>query len=61
MPINLEEFEKSLAENKVYDAWQYIESLRETLSYMSVSYEMLLKVHEHRVSTLKSVENDIIN
>lgn len=61
MSLDFKEFEKNLAVNKVYNAWQYVESLRETLGYMSISYEMLLKVHEHRVSTLKSVENEIIH
>lgn len=53
--------EKTLAEHKVYDAWQYVKSLQETLGYMSVSYNMLTKVHNHRVITLAAVEQDIIH
>ncbi|MCH1978246.1 hypothetical protein MCG44_00565 [Lawsonibacter sp. OA9] len=60
MAVDLKEFKKKLAENKVYDAWQYVESLKETLGYMSVSYDMLVKVHEHRVNTLKVVEQDLL-
>ena len=58
MAVDLKTVEKTLAEYKVYDAWQYVESLRETLGYMSVSYEMLTKVHGHRVLTLKDVQQE---
>jgi len=60
MPIDISRLERTLAEHKVYDAWQYIKSLQETLRYMSVSYNMLLKVHDHRVTTLAAVGQDII-
>lgn len=40
---------------------QYVKSLQETLGYMSVSYNMLTKVHDHRVSTLATVEQNIIH
>lgn len=59
MNIDTKKLEKVLAENKVYDAWQYVQSLMETLDYMSVSYEMLAKVYEHRVNTLNKVQQDI--
>lgn len=59
MNIDIKKLEKVLAENKVYDAWQYVQSLMETLDYMSVSYEMLAKVYEHRVNTLNKVQQDI--
>lgn len=60
MNIDMKQLEKTIAENKVYDAWQYVQSLLETLGYMSVSYEMLLKVHEHRVNTLQKAQHDIL-
>ena len=60
MPIDISRLERTLAEHKVYDAWQYIKSLQETLGYMSVSYNMLLKVHDHRVTTLAAVGQNII-
>lgn len=60
MPIDISRLERTLAEYKVYDAWQYVKSLQETLGYMSVSYNMLLKVHDHRVTTLATVGQDII-
>lgn len=56
MAVNMNELKKKLAEHRVYDAWQYVESLRETLGYMSVSYEMLKTVYEHRKETLKATE-----
>lgn len=60
MAIDIGSLKKALAEHKVYDAWQYVESLQETLGYMSVSYNMLIKVHDHRVSTLAATKQDII-
>lgn len=61
MSIDFSVLERTLAEHKVYDAWQYVKSLQETLRYMSVSYNMLTKVHDHRVTTLAAVERDIIH
>ena len=43
MAINYKDLEKALAQNKVYNAWQYVQSLNETLTYMNVSYKMLAK------------------
>ena len=60
MNIDIKKFEKTIAENKVYDAWQYVQSLLETLSYMSISYEILLKVHVHRVKTLEALNQEKI-
>ena len=60
MAIDLKLLEKRLAEYKVYDAWQYVQSLRETLGYMNISYEILLNVYEHRCNTIEKVENNII-
>lgn len=61
MSIDLKLLEKRLAEYKVYDAWQYVQSLQETLSYMNISYELLLKVYEHRCNTIDTIQNDKIN
>lgn len=58
MAINYKDLEKALAQNKVYNAWQYVRSLNETLMYMNVSYGMLKKVHEHRASVLQQVQNE---
>jgi len=56
MNIDLKTFQKSLAQHKVYDAWQYIESLRETLTYMNISCELLEKVYAHRLKALSALE-----
>jgi hypothetical protein len=58
MAINYKDLEKKFAQNKVYNAWQYVQSLNETLMYMNVSYEMLKKVHEHRILVLQQVQNE---
>lgn len=60
MTIDLKAFQKSLAQQKVYDAWQYVQSLRETLTYMNVSYELLEKVYEHRIRVLSTQEQKIM-
>ena len=61
MKIDIIKLKKTMAEHKVYNAWQYVQSLLETLKYMSISYEMLLKVHEHRKNTLKEIQNDVLS
>lgn len=38
MNIDFRLLERSLAEHKVYDAWQYVKSLHETLGYMNMSF-----------------------
>ena len=58
MIYDFKNFEKILAQNKVYDAWQYTQSLCETMSYMELSYEMLKKVHQHRKETLANVKKE---
>ena len=61
MTVDFNELERKFAENKVYNAWQYVQSLCETLGYMEVSYEMLGKVHEHRKDTIQLVNKEIFN
>jgi len=60
MTLDLEVFQKSLAQQKVYDAWQYIESLTETLTYMNVSCGLLEKVYAHRIGALSNQEQKIM-
>lgn len=60
MAFDLKEFQKDLAHNKVYNAWQYVESLCEILSYMTASYELIDNVYSHRVNSLKSKEQEIM-
>ncbi len=61
MTVDFNELERKLAENKVYNAWQYVQSLCETLGYMEVSYEMLGKVYEHRKDTTEMEQHSIIS
>lgn len=57
--INFKELKKVLAENKVFDAWQYVYSLCETMSYMEASFELLTAVYDYRKRTLKNIEQEI--
>lgn len=61
MNIDFKLLEKTLAEHKVYDAWQYVESLNETLGYMSMSYNLINKVYEHRKDVIESTKNEIVD
>lgn len=60
MSINLQELKTKLAEFKVYDAWQYAESLAQTILFMNASYALILKVYEHYTSTLHAVSQEIV-
>ena len=51
--MNFTSLQKALAQNKVYDAWQYVQSLIETLGYMNMSAELLEKVYAHRLTVLE--------
>lgn len=51
--MDFSSFQKTLAQNKVYDAWQYVQSLNETLAYMNMSAELLEKVYAHRIAVLE--------
>ncbi|MGD9678907.1 MAG: hypothetical protein AB7V16_11255 [Vulcanibacillus sp.] len=60
MPIDLKAFQVSLAQQKVYDTWQYVESLRETLTYMNLSYKLLEGVYTHRRQALSTQGQKIL-
>lgn len=61
MSLDIKEFQKELAHQKVYDSWQYVESLREMLTYMNLSYQLLVNVHKNRVTSLKEQESKILH
>lgn len=60
MKIDFNELKRALAKNKVYDAWQYVESLQEILDYMRSSYSLIFKVYNRSINTLKEVEQDVL-
>lgn len=60
MGLDLKEFQKKLAHQKVYDAWQYVDSLREMINYMNLSYQLLENVHKTRRKSLKKQETKIL-
>ena len=61
MEINLKEFQRELAEHKVYDAWQYVNSLREMLEYMDMSCALVENVYLQRKETLREKEQEIVH
>lgn len=60
MNLNIKEFQKELAHQKVYDTWQYVDSLMEMLTYMDLSYQLLVNVHKNRVDSLKAQQSKIL-
>ncbi|AVP55270.1 hypothetical protein K144313037_17470 [Clostridium tetani] len=60
MSLDIKEFQKELAHQKVYDAWQYVDSLNEMLTYMNLSYQLLENVHKNRFDSLKTQESKIL-
>lgn len=58
--IDLKEFQKKLAQHKVYDTWQYVESLNETLVFMNVSYRLLENGYSQRIKALSDKGQKII-
>jgi len=60
MRLDIKEFQKELAHQKVYDTWQYVDSLREMLTYMDLSYQLLVNVHKNRVDSLKAQQSKIL-
>lgn len=60
MSLDIKEFQKELAHQKVYDTWQYVDSLREMLTYMDLSYQLLVNVHKTRVDSLKAQQSKIL-
>ena len=60
MAFDLKKFQKELAQQKVYDTWQYVNSLREMLTYMNMSCELLDKVYAQRGIKLKEKEQEIL-
>jgi len=61
LAFDLKELQNKLAENKVYDAWQYVQSLMETLTYMNASYALLEKVYDHRKKVLKATSQELLD
>lgn len=60
MGFDFKKFQKDLAQQKVYDTWQYVNSLREMLTYMNMSCELLDKVYAQRAIKLKEKEQEIM-
>lgn len=60
MPITLKQLQISLAKHKVYDAWQYVQSLSQTLTFMNASHALLEKVYEHRKNVIRATSNEMI-
>ena len=61
MSFDLKAFQKALAQQKVYDTWQYVNSLQEMLTYMKMSSELIEKVYAQRIDKLKEKEQEVLH
>ena len=53
MNVDFQLLQTKLVENKVYDAWQFVEGLAETLLYMNLSKELACKTYDHRKQNIE--------
>ena len=60
MSIDYKKLQISLAEHNVYNAWQYVSSLCETMEYLSISFNLIQKVYNHRTAELETIEEEIL-
>ena len=50
---------RKMVEQKVFDSWKYVESIREYLQYTEVSYSLLEIIYEHRNNTIHKTHTDM--
>ncbi len=60
MKVDFKHLQRTLAEHKVYNAWPYVSSLYETMEYLSVSFNLIQKVYDHRRNELASIGDEIL-
>lgn len=58
--IDLRDIQKELSSSKVYDECPYVESLKEYISYMYITYELINKTYQNRLQNLRSKSQRII-
>lgn len=58
--VNFNDLKKELANHKVFDAWQYVESLLETMNYMEMSRTLVKAVYDHQKNTLNDVNRNAL-
>ena len=57
MSVDLKDLQLKLAEYKVYDAWQYVNSLQRYLEYMKLSYELIDVIDKNRKEHLAELHD----
>ena len=60
MSVDLKLLQQKLAEYKVYDAWQYVQGLMESMRYAHLSKELTEKLFEHRRDTIQEVTKQVV-
>lgn len=57
MSVDLKDLQLKLAEHKVYDAWQYVNSLQHYLEYMKLSYKLIDVIDKNRKEHLAELHD----
>lgn len=60
MTVNFNDLKTELSKNKVFDAWQYVESLLETLNYMEMSSTLIKEVYNQQRNMLDRVSQNAL-
>ena len=60
MNIKLKDLQRTLADNKVYDAWPYVLGLLDSMRNMSLSFELAKAVYNHRKNEIENFNQSIL-
>lgn len=60
MSIDLKTLQRTLADNKVYDAWPYVLGLLDSMRNMNLSFELAKAVYNHRKNEIESFNQSML-
>ncbi|QUC66923.1 hypothetical protein [Aristaeella hokkaidonensis] len=60
MSIDLKNLQRTLADNKVYDAWPYVLGLRDSMRNMHLSFDLAKAVYKHRKDEIEHFNQSML-
>lgn len=60
MSIDLKNLQRTLADNKVYDAWPYVLGLIDAMRHMHLSYDLAKAVYNHRKGEIERFNQSML-
>lgn len=60
MSIDLKNLQRTLADNKVYDAWPYVLGLRDSMRNMHLSFDLAKAVYNHRKDEIEHFNQSML-